>query len=294
MLAYVFPGQGSQHIGMGMAMYDNNPEAMRLFDRADEILGFGLSKIIFDGTEEELKQTAVTQPAVFVHSYISAAVLGSEEKPDMVAGHSLGEFTALAVAGALSFEDAVRLVHMRAVAMQKACAEAPSTMAAIIGLPDAEVEEICANILDKLVIPANYNSPGQVVISGSIDGVNQAIEEAKKAGAKRAIALKVSGAFHSPLMEPARQELEQAIHQTHIQTPRCPIYQNVDAKPHTDPKEIESNLVKQLTAPVLWSQTVQRMIADGADRFIEFGPGNTLQGLIRRIDRSVTVEGREG
>lgn len=212
----------------------------------------------------------------------------------MVAGHSLGEFTALAVAGALSFEDAVRLVHMRAVAMQKACAEAPSTMAAIIGLPDAEVEEICANILDKLVIPANYNSPGQVVISGSIDGVNQAIEEAKKAGAKRAIALKVSGAFHSPLMEPARQELEQAIHQTHIQTPRCPIYQNVDAKPHTDPKEIEGNLVKQLTAPVLWSQTVQRMIADGADRFIEFGPGNTLQGLIRRIDRSVTVEGREG
>lgn len=294
MLAYVFPGQGSQHIGMGMAMYDNNSEAKRLFDRADEILGFDLSKIIFDGTEEELKQTAVTQPAVFVHSYVSAAILGAEEQPEMVAGHSLGEFTALAISGALTFEDAVRLVHMRAVAMQKACDEAPSTMAAIIGLTDEQVEEICGNILDKLVIPANYNSPGQVVISGSIEGVNEAIAEAKKANAKRAIPLKVSGAFHSPLMEPARQELEAAIHQTNFSAPRCPIYQNVDGLPHTDPKEIENNLVKQLTAPVLWSQTVQRMIADGADRFIEFGPGNTLQGLIRRIDKSVTVEGREG
>lgn len=294
MLAYVFPGQGSQHIGMGVAMYDNNAEAKRLFDRADEILGFSLSKTIFDGTEEELKQTAVTQPAVFVHSYISAMVLGAEEKPNMVAGHSLGEFTALAIAGALTFEDAVRLVHMRAVAMQKACDEAPSTMAAIIGLSDEQVEEICGNILDKLVIPANYNSPGQVVISGSIEGVNEAIEAAKKANAKRAIPLKVSGAFHSPLMEPARRELEEAIHQTTFSAPRCPIYQNVDALPHTDPKEIEDNLVKQLTAPVLWSQTVQHMIADGADRFIEFGPGNTLQGLIRRIDKSVTVEGREG
>lgn len=294
MLAYVFPGQGSQHIGMGVAMYDNNAEAKRLFDRADEILGFSLSKTIFDGTEEELKQTAVTQPAVFVHSYISAMVLGAEEQPNMVAGHSLGEFTALAIAGALTFEDAVRLVHMRAVAMQKACDEAPSTMAAIIGLSDEQVEEICGNILDKLVIPANYNSPGQVVISGSIEGVNEAIEAAKAANAKRAIPLKVSGAFHSPLMEPARQELEEAIHQTTFSAPRCPIYQNVDALPHTNPKEIEDNLVKQLTAPVLWSQTVQHMIADGADRFIEFGPGNTLQGLIRRIDKSVTVEGREG
>lgn len=294
MLAYVFPGQGSQHIGMGVAMYDNNPEAKRLFDLADEILGFKLSETIFDGTEEELKQTAVTQPAVFVHSYVSAVILGSDEQPDMVAGHSLGEFTALVLSGALTYEDAVRLVHMRAVAMQKACDEAPSTMAAIIGLSDEKVEEICGNILDKLVIPANYNSPGQVVISGSIEGVKEAVEEAKKANAKRAIPLKVSGAFHSPLMEPARRELEEAIHRTRFAAPRCPVYQNVDALPHTDPKEIEANLVKQLTAPVLWSQTVQHMIADGADRFIEFGPGNTLQGLIRRIDRSVTVEGREG
>lgn len=294
MLAYVFPGQGAQHIGMGVSMYDNNPKAKELFDRADEILGFRLSNIIFDGTEEDLKQTRVTQPAVFVHSYVSAVILGGEEEPDMVAGHSLGEFTALALSGALSFDDALRLVYTRAQAMQRACEESPSTMAAIIGLTDAQVEEICANILDKLVIPANYNSPGQVVISGTVEGVNQAIEEAKKAGAKRAIPLKVSGAFHSPLMEPARQELEAAIHETSFDTPRCPIYQNVDARPYTDPKKIEENLVKQLTSPVRWSQSVQQMVSDGADRFIEFGPGNTLQGLIRRIDRSVTVEGREG
>ncbi|MBR8703497.1 ACP S-malonyltransferase [Porphyromonas levii] len=283
MKASVFPGQGAQFVGMGKDLYDTDERAHQLFEHANVILGYRITDIIFGGTEEELKQTKVTQPAVFLHSYISAIVSEEGRNADMMAGHSLGEFTALAVAGALSFEDALMLVYKRAMAMQKACEKAPSTMAAIIGLPDEKVEELCASVVGETVILANYNSPGQAVISGSIAGVEKVIDLAKEAGAKRALPLNVSGAFHSPFMESAREELEAAIKETSFNTPRCPIYQNVDALPHTDPEEIRQNLIKQLTAPVRWTQTVLNMRKDGATEFEEYGPGKVLQGLIKRI-----------
>lgn len=281
--ASVFPGQGAQFVGMGRDLYDSNAQAKELFEKANEILGFRITDIIFEGTEEQLKQTKVTQPAVFIHSYISAIVSEDGASADMMAGHSLGEFTALAVSGALTYEDALTLVSKRAMAMQKACEKEPSTMAAIIGLKDEQVEELCASVKDETVILANYNSPGQAVISGSVAGVNKVCELAKEAGAKRALPLNVSGAFHSPFMESAREELEAAIRETHFKEPSCPIYQNVDALPHTDPEEIRHNLIKQLTAPVRWTQTVLNMRKDGAETFTEYGPGNVLQGLIKRI-----------
>lgn len=281
--ASVFPGQGAQFVGMGHDLYTSDERAKQLFEQANDILGFRITDIIFEGTEEELKQTKVTQPAVFLHSYISAYVSEDGLSADMMAGHSLGEFSALAAAGALTFEDALRLVSARANAMQKACEEAPSTMAAIIGLKDEQVEEMCASVQDETVLLANYNCPGQAVISGSIAGVNEVIEKAKAAGAKRALPLNVSGAFHSPFMESARAELEAAIMSTTFAEPRCPIYQNVDALPHRHPSEIQQNLVKQLTAPVRWTQTVQNMHRDGACEFVEYGPGKVLQGLIKRI-----------
>ena len=289
--AYVFPGQGAQAVGMGKDLYDNVPEAKALFEQANEILGFRITDIMFAGTDEELKQTKVTQPAVFLHSVIMAKALGV--KPDAVAGHSLGEFSALVVAGALSFEDGLRLVSKRAMAMQKACEAQPSTMAAIIALPDEKVEEICASVAaeGEVCVAANYNCPGQIVISGSIEGINKACELMKAAGAKRALPLKVGGAFHSPLMDPAKVELEAAINATEFHTPKCPIYQNVDALPHTDPAEIKKNLVAQLTASVRWTQTVQQMIADGADDFTECGPGAVLQGLIKKINKEVNAHG---
>ncbi|MDD7438784.1 MAG: ACP S-malonyltransferase [Bacteroidales bacterium] len=279
----VFPGQGAQFVGMGKDLYETDERARQLFEHANEILGFRITDVIFGGTEEELKQTKVTQPAVFLHSYISAIVSEEGRNADMMAGHSLGEFTALAVSGALSFEDALRLVYKRAMAMQKACEEAPSTMAAILGLPDEKVEELCASVTGETVILANYNAPGQAVISGSIAGVEKVIELAKEAGAKRALPLNVSGAFHSPFMESAREELEAAIKETNFSAPRCPIYQNVDALPHSEPEDIRENLIKQLTAPVRWTQTVLNMRKDGATEFEEYGPGNVLQGLIKRI-----------
>lgn len=279
----VFPGQGAQFVGMGKDLYETDERARQLFEHANEILGFRITDVIFGGTEEELKQTKVTQPAVFLHSYISAIVSEEGRNADMMAGHSLGEFTALAVSGALSFEDALRLVYKRAMAMQKACEEAPSTMAAILGLPDEKVEELCASVTGETVILANYNAPGQAVISGSIVGVEKVIELAKEAGAKRALPLNVSGAFHSPFMESAREELEAAIKETNFSAPRCPIYQNVDALPHSEPEDIRENLIKQLTAPVRWTQTVLNMRKDGATEFEEYGPGNVLQGLIKRI-----------
>jgi [acyl-carrier-protein] S-malonyltransferase len=280
--AYVFPGQGAQFIGMGKDLYETNPQARELFDEANRILGFDIVRIMFEGTEEELKQTRVTQPAVFIHSVLSAKALGEEFKPDMVAGHSLGEFSALTAAGALSFEDGLRLVHKRALAMQKACEERPSTMAAILGLADEKVEEICAGI-EGVVVAANYNCPGQIVISGEVEAVDAACEQLKAAGAKRALRLNVGGAFHSPLMESAREELAKAIAEAPIQAPVCPVYQNVDAKPHTDPDEIRQNLITQLTASVRWTQSVQNMLADGAEEFVECGPGNVLTGLIAKI-----------
>lgn len=283
MKASVFPGQGAQFVGMGLDLYNSNDEAKKLFDRANEILGFPITKVIFEGTEEDLKQTKVTQPAVFLHSYISAIISEEGVKADMMAGHSLGEFTALAVSGALSFEDALTLVSRRAQAMQRACELAPSTMAAILGLEDELVESLCANVAPEVVILANYNSPGQAVISGSVNGVNKVIELAKAAGAKRAIPLNVSGAFHSPFMESARIELEEAIKSVTFSMPSCPIYQNVDALPHTNTEEIRANLITQLTSPVRWTQSVRNMVADGATEFTEYGPGNVLQGLIRRI-----------
>ncbi|MDD2642725.1 MAG: ACP S-malonyltransferase [Bacteroidales bacterium] len=284
MNAYVFPGQGAQFTGMGKDLYDSNPKAAELFTRADMILGFSLSKIMFEGTAEELKRTKVTQPAVFVHSVI-AAFCAEEFNPEMAAGHSLGEFSALTAMGALSFEDGLKLVSARAMAMQAACEEQPSTMAAVLNLPDDTVEEICARIsqTEGVVIPANYNCPGQLVISGTIAAVEAACTALKEAGAKRAMVLPVGGAFHSPLMESARKALEAAIDKAEIVRPACPVYQNVDARPHTNPAEIKANLKRQLTSPVLWSQTVKNMITDGATRFTEFGPGNVLQGMIKKI-----------
>ena len=287
MKAFVFPGQGAQFVGMGKDLYESNALAKELFDQANEVLGFKITDMMFDGTAEELKQTKVTQPAVFLHSVISALCLGDDFQPSMVAGHSLGEFSALVAAGALSFEDGLRLVHARALAMQKACEAAPGTMAAIIGLSDEKVEEICAAV-DGVVVPANYNCPGQLVISGEVEAVNAACAKMKEAGAKRALPLPVSGAFHSPLMQPANEELQAAIESTEFHTPKCPVYQNFDAQPHTDPAEIKANLIAQLTGSVRWTASVQRMIADGADDFTECGPGKALQGMIGRIDKNVT------
>ena len=292
MKAFVFPGQGAQFVGMGKDLYENDPKAREFFEKANEILGFRITDLMFEGTEDDLKQTKVTQPAVFLHSVILAKTLGDDVKPEMVAGHSLGEFSALTAAGALSFEDGLRLVSARAQAMQKACELKPSTMAAIIALPDEKVEEICASI-PGVVVAANYNCPGQIVISGEVEAITAACEAAKAAGAKRALPLKVGGAFHSPLMEPARAELASAIEATEIHTPVCPVYQNVDARPHTDPAEIKANLVAQLTAPVRWTQTVQNMVADGATEFVELGPGKVLQGLVSKISREATVSGRQ-
>jgi len=290
MKAYVFPGQGAQFVGMGKDLYDGSPEARKMFEQANEILGFRITDLMFSGTDEDLRQTKVTQPAIFLHSVILAATLGDDFKPDMVAGHSLGEFSALVASGALSFEDGLRLVSARAGAMQKACEVEPSTMAAILGLDDTKVEEICKSI-DEIVVPANYNSPGQLVISGSMKGIEIACEQLKAAGARRALPLKVGGAFHSPLMEPARVELARAINETTFKNPICPIYQNATAMRVTDPQQIRENLIAQLTAPVLWTQIVQHMIADGADNFVELGPGNVLQGLILKIGKEVTVSG---
>lgn len=295
MKAFVFPGQGAQFVGMGKDLYDNNKLAKELFEKANEILGYRITDIMFGGTDDQLKQTKVTQPAVFLHSVISALCMGDSFKPSMTAGHSLGEFSALVAAGALSFEDGLKLVYARAMAMQKACEKQPSTMAAIVGLADEKIEEICASINtdENVVVPANYNCPGQLVISGSIEAINQACEKLKEAGAKRALPLKVGGAFHSPLMQPAKDELQAAIEATEIKTPKCPVYQNVDGKPHTDPNDIKANLIAQLTSSVRWTQCVQNMIADGADDFTECGPGKALQGMIGRIDKSVNAHGIE-
>ncbi|MBQ2786449.1 MAG: ACP S-malonyltransferase [Bacteroidaceae bacterium] len=288
MKAFVFPGQGAQFVGMGKDLYDNNILAKEYFDRANDTLGFKITDIMFNGTDDELKQTKVTQPAVFIHSVISALSLGKDFTPQMVAGHSLGEFSALTAADALTFEDGLQLVYKRALAMQKACEMQKSSMAAIIALPDETVEEICTQISNNgnTVVAANYNSPGQIVISGTTEGVELACEALKKAGAKRALPLNVGGAFHSPLMQPAKDELEAAIQATTFNTPRCPIYQNVDAKPHTSPEEIKKNLMAQLTASVRWTESVKRMISDGATDFIECGPGNVLTGLIKKIKAS--------
>lgn len=287
--AYIFPGQGSQFKGMGLDLYQSSDSAKALFDQANDILGFEITKIMFEGTDEELKQTNVTQPAIFIHSVVLAKV-STEFAPEMVAGHSLGEFSALVAAGALSFEDGLRLVAQRADAMQKACLIRPSTMAAILGLDDKTIEDICASITDEVVVPANYNCPGQVVISGTIEGVEKACELLKAAGAKRALLLPVGGAFHSPLMEPARTELAAAINAAEFQSPLCPIYQNVNAKPATEVSVIKENLIAQLTAPVRWTQSVEQMVADGAGIFIESGPGKVLQGLVKKIASGVELK----
>lgn len=292
MKAYVFPGQGAQFVGMGKDLYENNATARELFEKANEILGFRITDLMFEGTDEDLRRTDITQPAVFLHSVVLAMAQGDDFQPDMTAGHSLGEFSALVAAGALNFEDGLKLVSARAHAMQKACEIKPSTMAAIIALPDEKVEEILKGI-DGVVVCANYNCPGQIVISGEIEAIDAACAALSAAGARRALKLKVGGAFHSPLMEPARAELAAAIEATEFHTPKCPVYQNVDARPHTDPAEIKANLVAQLTAPVRWTASVQNMVADGATEFVELGPGKVLQGLVSKIDKNVAVSGMQ-
>jgi [acyl-carrier-protein] S-malonyltransferase len=296
MKAFVFPGQGAQFVGMGKDLYETNETAKELFEKANEILGYRITDIMFEGTDEDLKQTKVTQPAVFLHSVISAICMGDAFQPEMTAGHSLGEFSALVAAGALSFEDGLKLVYARAMAMQKACEAQPSTMAAIIGLPDEKVEEVCVEVSKMgkgVCVPANFNNPGQLVISGDIEAINEACEQLKAAGAKRALPLKVGGAFHSPLMQPAKDELQAAIEKTEIKAPKCPVYQNVDGLPHTDPAEIKQNLIAQLTSSVRWTQSVQHMIADGATDFTECGPGKALRGMISKINKEIPAHGLE-
>lgn len=290
MKAYVFPGQGAQFSGMGKDLYEKYDIARKMFDEANQILGFDITSLMFEGSDEDLKQTRVTQPAIFLHSVILATVLGESFRPEMVAGHSLGEFSALVANRTLSFDDGLTLVSKRAMAMQKACEAKPSTMAAILGVDDNVVEDVCSSI-KEIVVPANYNSPGQIVISGSIEGIDAAIEILKEKGAKRALKLAVGGAFHSPLMEPARQELEQAIESTRFSKPVCPVFQNVDAEPSSDPERIKVNLARQLTSPVRWTQTVRNMIAAGATSFTEVGPGAVLQGLIKKVDKDIEASG---
>jgi [acyl-carrier-protein] S-malonyltransferase len=290
MKVHVFPGQGAQFVGMGKDLYDNSPLAKELFEKANDILGFRITDLMFEGTDEDLLQTKVTQPAIFLHSVILAKTLENDSKPEMVAGHSLGEFSALVAADAISFEDGLRLVYKRALAMQKACEANPGTMAAVLALPNETVEEICLKI-DDIVVPANYNCPGQIVISGTLAGIDTACEQLLAAGAKRALKIKVGGAFHSPLMEQAKDELAQAIHTTVINAPICPVYQNVSTTGETDPEIIQANLIAQLTAPVKWTQSIQNMIADGGDDFTEVGPGSVLQGLIKKINPEVQTQG---